>query len=225
MPHIPGGGHTMRLRITRKPVGRIDGVALDQFHVGEVYELGTQVACVFLAEGWADVADATEIVRPPPEDIRVKGVVLVVDDDPSLRALAESLLTCQGYHVVVAEHGEDGIRRLRECCPDVIVLDLNMPVMDGWQFRAEQLDLPDERLAAIPVVLLTADDRVAQHAATLKARAFIPKPFDPIVFMDVIDASVPDRTSAAHAHGSASGADRYPDDSTSGWRHLWRKRT
>jgi CheY-like chemotaxis protein len=215
----------MRLRMTRKPVGRIDGVALDQFHVGEVYELGTQVACVFLAEGWAEVADTQEIVRPPPEDIRVRGVVLVVDDDPSLRALAKTLLTCQGYHVVVAEHGEDGIRRLRECCPDVIVLDLNMPVMDGWQFRAEQQRLSDERLAAIPVVLLTAADHVAQHAATLKARAFIPKPFDPIELMDAIDAAVPHRTSAAHSHGSASGGDRHAEDSTDGWRSLWRKRT
>lgn len=215
----------MRLRIIRKPVGCIDGVALDQFHVGDVYELGTQVACVFLAEGWAEVAETAKVVRPPPEPITVKGVVLVVDDDPSLRALADTLLTSEGYHVVVAEHGEDGIRRLRECCPDVIVLDLNMPVMNGWQFCAEQQHLSDERLAAIPVVLLTADDHVSHHATALKARAFIPKPFDPIALMDVIEAAIPARARAANAPGSASDADADPGDSTwNGWRSLWRKR-
>ena len=183
----------MRLRITKKPVGTIDGVALNQFQVGEVYELGTQVACVFLAEGWAEVADTAKLVRPPPEHISIKGVVLVVDDDPSLRELARNLLTSQGYHVIVAEHGEDAIRRLRECCPDVIVLDLNMPVMDGWQFRSKQQHLSDKHLAAIPIVLLTAQENAAQHAAALNARAFVSKPFDPVALLDVIDATVTTR--------------------------------
>src|SRR5712691_12613843 len=101
----------MRLRILTRPTGTIDGVSLDHFHVGGVYELRSQVACDFMVEGWAEIVtddDASVFVRPPPTDVAaIKPVVLVVDDEPELRRLTEALLTAHGYHVALARHGKE----------------------------------------------------------------------------------------------------------------------
>jgi DNA-binding response OmpR family regulator len=64
-------------------------------------------------------------------------------------------------------------------CPDLVVLDLNMPVMDGWQFREEQRRLVEPELVNIPVLVLTGADDANQHAATLDAIGAIERPFDP----------------------------------------------
>jgi CheY-like chemotaxis protein len=113
-------------------------------------------------------------------------VVLVVDDDPQVQHMAERLLTSDGYNVVTAPNGKDGLARLLEVWPDVIVLDLDMPVMDGWQFRAEQQRLANERLAAIPVILVTAEDHAVHHAARLRAVGVLKKPFDTERLLHVI---------------------------------------
>src|SRR5438105_8252864 len=98
---LPDRRQRMRLRILTRPTGTIDGVSFERFHVGGVYEVGSQVACVFLTEGWAEIVtddDASVFVRPPPSDIAAsKPVVLVVDDEPELRRLTEALLTSHGY--------------------------------------------------------------------------------------------------------------------------------
>jgi CheY-like chemotaxis protein len=71
------------------------------------------------------------------------------------------------------------------------VLDLNMPVMDGWQFRAEQLRLPDGHLTAIPVLLLTGEDGSDDQIRTLKAVGFIKKPFDADELLHAIETALP----------------------------------
>jgi len=183
----------MRLRILIQPIGTIDGISLDRFRIGSMYELGTQVACVFLAEGWAELIDGHDpdpLVRPPPDIAIVEPLLLVVDDDPEVRRLTESLLTAHGYHVVVAAHGKDGLQRLRERCPDLIVLDLNMPVMDGWEFRSEQRYLSDKKCAAVPVLIMTGDDDAATRANTLQAAGIIMKPLDPDDLLDAVSAAI-----------------------------------
>lgn len=196
----------MRLRILTRPTGTIDGISLDHFRVGGVYELGSEVGCVFLTEGWAELVsddDAAVFVRPPPPEIaHVEPLVLVVDDEPEVRQLTESLLTAHGYHVIVAGHGRDAIQRLREHCPDLIVLDLNMPVMDGWQFRTEQRYLTDKKRAAVPVLLLTGIDDAATHADTLQAVGVIKKPFDPDDLLDAVSAAIGSQRSAPDGIGS-----------------------
>jgi len=190
----------MRLRILTTPTGTVDGVSLDTFRVGAVYDLGTQVACVFLAEGWAEVVseDGRPIfVRPsPPQVASIEPLVLVVDDEPELRRLTESVLTNHGYHVIVAAHGKDAIGHLRSSCPDLIVLDLNMPVMDGWQFRAEQRDLANKKQAAVPVLLMTAETDGVIHAKTLRAVGIITKPFDPDDLLHAVSAAIRSQRSA-----------------------------
>jgi CheY-like chemotaxis protein len=118
-----------------------------------------------------------------------------VDDDPATRQLTEFILTSHGYHVAVAMQGQEGIQRLCETCPDLILLDLKMPVLDGWQFCAKQRCLTDQRLASVPVVLMTGADDAARHADTLGAVGVINKPFDPGDMLNAVAAGVGSRTS------------------------------
>jgi CheY-like chemotaxis protein len=105
-----------------------------------------------------------------------EAVVLVVDDDPDHRAMMREALEDEGYSVETAEHGADGLARLRAGSrPDLIVLDLRMPVLDGWGFMAELKRDPD--LAPIPIVVTTqAGDRVLASAPV--SAAYLAKPFE-----------------------------------------------
>jgi CheY-like chemotaxis protein len=182
----------MRIRICRRLQGSIDGVAIDHLQIGLVYEVGTRLASALLAEGWAEpvgaVADALPSPRPPPA--RRSAVVLVVDDEPDLRQLAADLLIHHGFDVVSAQHGREGLERLCEHRPDLVLLDLNMPVMDGWQFRAAQARLVDSRLVNIPVLILTGAAGASAHAATLNAVGLIEKPFHPDQLVDAVRAAL-----------------------------------
>jgi CheY-like chemotaxis protein len=102
--------------------------------------------------------------------------VLVVDDDPGIRSLVRSVLTEEGYRVQTAANGAAALEVLRLVRPDAIMLDVQMPVMGGWAFRAEQLALAGAR--EIPVVLATASGRTEPPSAELAPTAVLLKPFD-----------------------------------------------
>jgi hypothetical protein len=82
--------------------------------------------------------------------------VLVVDDDPDLRALLRRMLEREGHAVAEAEHGRAALERVRERAPGVVLLDLVMPEMDGFEFLEELRR--DEATRAIPVIVITARD-------------------------------------------------------------------
>jgi two-component system chemotaxis response regulator CheY len=100
--------------------------------------------------------------------------VLVVDDDPDIRELLFTALEDEGFEVVPAGNGQEALAIIQTFRPDVIVLDLMMPVMDGWQF-ASALRARDED---IPIVLLSAARDLRSHAKALSAAEIIEKPFD-----------------------------------------------
>ena len=118
-----------------------------------------------------------------PEDVwqsnaRVAGKrVLVVDDDPDIRELLFTALEDEGFEVVPAGNGQEALSIIKTFRPDVIVLDLMMPVMDGWQF-ANELRARDEGDEEIPIVLLSAARDLKTHAKALAAADIIEKPFD-----------------------------------------------
>jgi CheY-like chemotaxis protein len=95
--------------------------------------------------------------------------VLVVDDDDDIRENLVELLAGEGYEVTAAGDGRAALAEAGRSRPDVILLDLMMPVMSGWQFREAQLG--DPALAGVPVVVLSA------MAADLEVEASLPKPF------------------------------------------------
>ena len=80
-------------------------------------------------------------------------LVLIVDDDARIRALMARLLETSGYNAVEAANGKEALALMRRRRPCVILLDLQMPVMDGWEFRRQQL--ADPELAEVPVICVT----------------------------------------------------------------------
>jgi DNA-binding response OmpR family regulator len=101
--------------------------------------------------------------------------VLVVDDDPDSRALLELALSHEGYSVRSAENGAAGLVCARQIHPDVILLDLAMPVMDGFAFRKAQLGDPE--LSHIPIICVSGRHDAADAARRMKLAACVGKPF------------------------------------------------
>ncbi|MCC6174808.1 MAG: response regulator [Chloroflexi bacterium] len=111
-----------------------------------------------------------------PFDRQANHRVLVVEDDEAIRLMLEMALSSEGYDVQAAEHGGQALDILQHWQPDLILLDLMMPVLDGWAFRARQL--ANGAWSAIPVVVLSAAYEAAHQAEMLAAAAVITKPFE-----------------------------------------------
>lgn len=107
--------------------------------------------------------------------------VLVVDDEPDIRATVSAMLEIEGYSVTEAANGADALHRVEENAPDVILLDMRMPVLDGWGFAAELR----RRGHRTPIVVMTAARDAAHWAGEISASAFVAKPFG---FDDLITA-------------------------------------
>ena len=111
--------------------------------------------------------------------------ILVVDDDADLRESLAFLLTLKGYDVVTACDGREALQTVQAGPPpSLILLDLMMPEMDGFQFRRALLD--DPALADIPVVLCSANPTAPQVVQQLGALACFEKPFDVQLLLNVV---------------------------------------
>lgn len=112
--------------------------------------------------------------------------ILVIEDDPASRELAEYLLTAQGYEVTTAERGDDGFELAREHRPDLILCDIQLPGLDGYAIA--QLLKQDESLAHIPIIAVTALAMVGDRERVISAGfdSYIAKPIDPGSFAATI---------------------------------------
>jgi signal transduction histidine kinase/DNA-binding response OmpR family regulator len=126
----------------------------------------------------AQVSEAEEPAAPaPPAETAPTGIgtVLVIDDEAAVRDLMHRFLTREGFRVVTASGGEEGLRRARELRPDTITLDVMMPGVDGWAVLSALK--ADPQVADIPVVMLTiVDDKNLGYA--LGAADYLTKPID-----------------------------------------------
>jgi CheY-like chemotaxis protein len=111
--------------------------------------------------------------------------VLVIDDDEVIRGFLCEALEDDGYDVRAAADGREALGLLRAWRPDLILLDLMMPVMDGWAFREAQRGEPS--LADIPVIVLSAVRDLSARATALGAAALVAKPFDLDALLHTID--------------------------------------
>lgn len=107
--------------------------------------------------------------------------VLVVDDDPGLQEALEAILELEGYDVRTARDGLDALEQVQAGLPDLIVLDLMMPRMDGYAFARE---LEERGLRSqVPIIVLTADGRADYKARQIGADGGLAKPFDIEAFL------------------------------------------
>ena len=101
--------------------------------------------------------------------------VLVVDDDPAIRDIIGTVLEDEGYRVEHAANGREALDTADRCRPHAVVLDVMMPVLDGWEFLAHWSKRPVEQRAPVLVVSAVGG---SQSAVALGARDFLAKPFD-----------------------------------------------
>jgi two-component system chemotaxis response regulator CheY len=114
--------------------------------------------------------------------------VLVVDDEESIRTVVAEALELDGYQVSTATNGAEALQHVRAHRPDAVVLDLMMPVMDGWQFM--DAFRRDPVIGRTPVVVMSAYRGLAATAPELGASACIAKPFDLDVLLGAVDRLV-----------------------------------
>ncbi len=112
--------------------------------------------------------------------------ILVVDDEVSIRTLMRACLEEEGYTVVLASNGQDALARVAERPIAAVLLDLNMPVMNGWACLAQVRQLEPD----IPVVVMTAGQRAQHVAEQYGAAGFLEKPFELQVLIDTVDRLV-----------------------------------
>ena len=102
------------------------------------------------------------------------GTVLVVDDDDDIRDFMEIALREAGYRVLSADNGSTALHLLAQSPSDLILLDMRMPVMDGWTFARTYRERPWPHA---PIVAISAGDEARRRAAEIGAAAYLSKPF------------------------------------------------
>ncbi|WP_437601141.1 response regulator [Sorangium sp. So ce590] len=113
------------------------------------------------------------------------GRILVVEDDLDIRSILSQLLVFEGYDVDEASDGAEALAMLRkDPLPALILLDLMMPIMDGWQLRAELQR--DPTLSSVPVVIVSADVRAEQEASRLRVAGLLKKPLQIEPLLDLV---------------------------------------
>jgi CheY-like chemotaxis protein len=126
----------------------------------------------------------------------VTASVLVVEDDPDLATLLELVLADGGYRVRTAGHGLEALARVGEEMPGLILLDMRMPIMNGWEFARE---LRARHGRACPIVVVTAAENAAQRAAEVGADGWLAKPFDIDDVLAAVARHLPPRAGDAGA--------------------------
>lgn len=112
-------------------------------------------------------------------------LVLVVDDDPEIAGLVSDVLVGEGVRVVTASNGVEALASVAERLPALILLDMRMPVLDGWGFARE---FRARYGRAAPIVVLTAAENPAQRARDIDADAWLAKPFGVDELLDAVRA-------------------------------------
>lgn len=135
------------------------------------------------------------------------GQLLLVDDEPGLREAVKAYLEDEGFTVHVASNAHEGWDLLQQTTPELVISDIMMPQVDGYQFLKQMRD--DPRFAALPVVFLTArgmtTDRIQGYNAGVDA--YLSKPFDPDELVAIVSNILARRAAASKAVGEGETPD------------------
>ncbi|MEZ5345450.1 MAG: response regulator transcription factor [Pyrinomonadaceae bacterium] len=114
--------------------------------------------------------------------------LLVIDDDPGLLLAVSETLRAEGYEVKTARRGAEAMTRIAESLPDLIISDIRMPGMDGYQIVRNLRSNPRTRL--VPIVFLTAKDEIADRITGFRTGvdAYLTKPFEPEELAAIVEA-------------------------------------
>ncbi len=109
--------------------------------------------------------------------------ILVVDDDPSILAVVAEILDFEGYPVETAGDGAAAIQAIERQRPSLVLLDMRMPILDGWGFAQKV----KERGLQVSIVVMTAARNAGRWAAEIDADGYLAKPFDLTDLLATID--------------------------------------
>lgn len=125
------------------------------------------------------LAELIRIESTEHEEVSQRPTVLVVDDSPTIRRLVEITLEREGYQVITAVDGQEGLAKIMDELPDLVLLDITMPRMNGYQLC--KTIKTNQETANIPVIMLSGKDEVANKEMGRKAGSsgYITKPFEP----------------------------------------------
>jgi DNA-binding NarL/FixJ family response regulator len=135
------------------------------------------------------------------------GQLLLVDDEPGLRDAVQAYLEDSGFTVHVASNAKDGLALAQQKLPDLVISDVMMPQVDGYQFLKQLRE--DPRFLALPVIFLTAKGMTGDRIQGYKAGcdAYLPKPFDPDELVAIITNLLERRAAAKASGGEGETAD------------------
>ena len=113
--------------------------------------------------------------------------VLIIEDEKLIIVSTQMVLEAAGFRVESATNGEDGIAKARSLTPDLILLDIMMPGIDGWETLTRLKR--DQATANVPVIIFTAREHARGHqkSAELGAADYFRKPFEPDVLIELVE--------------------------------------
>ena len=116
--------------------------------------------------------------------------ILIVDDDPVIVRLLQINFRLEGYEVDTASRGEEALRRVRDHLPDVVILDVMMPGIDGWEVCRKLKENP--AVKHVPVIFLSAraQDEDRQRGYALGLDEYVTKPFDPAHLVEIVRSAL-----------------------------------
>ena len=123
--------------------------------------------------------------------------ILVVDDDPDMQDVMALALEAGDYRVCRASNGQEALERVAERAQDLILLDMRMPVMDGWAFAAE---LRQRYGHQIPIVVCTAAEDARRRGLEVGAVGCLSKPFELEEMLRLVESVLPPRWGRASQH-------------------------
>jgi chemosensory pili system protein ChpA (sensor histidine kinase/response regulator) len=134
----------------------------------------------------AEMADSNVSGAEPVQGLRTQSIVMVVDDSLTVRRVTQRLLTREGYQVVLAKDGVDALQHLQSVTPDVMLVDIEMPRMDGFDLTRNIRD--DERTRDIPIIMITSRtaSKHRNYAMELGVNEYLGKPYQEDALLKLI---------------------------------------
>jgi CheY-like chemotaxis protein len=126
------------------------------------------------------------MVSKKEDEIKDPKCIFIVDDEEVIREFVQHLLISKGYEVVTCLNGHEALKMMINRPPDLILLDVQMPVLDGYGFIIEKEKIP--HLADIPVIVLTVFQETERLFIRHGVRAYLPKPINPEEMLDKVQA-------------------------------------